>query len=195
MSRGVFLHRTDSIYDDRPELQYQFPKQYLARAAQFVGDWIIYYEPVRGPTAKGYFAIARVERIIPDPSADGMYLALIEEGSYLPFERPVPFSGGPDGVVERGLLNAAGAISGRAQAAVRPISLEDFNRILLRGLPEEDPLLPESTNRWKLRPTTAYARTSANVWPITAPGSSATGCSGRLFSKPMTAAAPSPASS
>lgn len=142
MARGVFLHRTDSIYDDRPELQYQFPKQYLTRAAQFVGDWIIYYEPVRGPTAKGYFAIARVERIVPDPSADGMYLALIEEGSYLPFERPVPFSGGPDGVVERGLLNPAGAISGRAQAAVRPVSIEDFNRILLRGLPEEDPLLP-----------------------------------------------------
>jgi putative restriction endonuclease len=138
----VFLHRTDSIYDDRPELQYQFPKQYLTRASQFVGDWIIYYEPRRGPTAKGYFAIARVERIIPDPSADTMYLALIEPGSYLPFERPVPFSSGREGVVERGLLNEAGAISGRAQAAVRPVSIEDFNRILLRGLPEEDPLLP-----------------------------------------------------
>ncbi len=142
MARGVFLHRTDSIYDDRPELQYQFPKQYLSRAAQFVGDWIIYYEPRGGPTAKGYFAIARVERIIPDPTANNMYLALIEPGSYLPFDRPVPFSSGAEGVVERGLLNEAGAISGRAQAAVRPISIEDFNRILLRGLPEEDPLLP-----------------------------------------------------
>jgi putative restriction endonuclease len=142
VARGVFLHRTDSIYDDRPELQYQFPKQYLTRAAQFVGDWILYYEPRRGPTAKGYFAIARVEQIVPDPSVDGMYLALIEPGSYLPFERLVPFSGGPEGVVERGLLNEAGVLSGRAQAAVRPISIEDFNRILLRGLPEEDPLLP-----------------------------------------------------
>lgn len=142
MARGVFLHRTDSIYDDRPEIQYQFPKQYLTRASRFVGDWILYYEPRRGPTAKGYFAIARVERIVPDPSAQGMYLALIEPGSYLPFERTVPFSSGPEGVVERGLLNQAGAISGRAQAAVRPISLEDFNRILLRGMPEEDPVLP-----------------------------------------------------
>ena len=141
MARGVFLHREDSIYDDRPEERYQFPSQYLSRASQFLGDWIIYYEPRRGPTGKGYFAIAQVDRIIPDPSAAGMYLALIEPGSYLPFERPVPFSG-PEGVVERGVLNDQGRISGRAQAAVRPVSIEDFNRIIDLGLPDEEPLLP-----------------------------------------------------
>jgi putative restriction endonuclease len=135
MTRGVFLHRDDSVYDDRPERQYQFPKQYLRRAAEFVGDWIIYYEPRRGPTAKGYYAIARVERIIPDPSATGMYLALIEPGSYLPFERPVAFSG-PQGRAERGVANA--------QWAVRSISLEDFNHILDLGMPDEDPLLPRA---------------------------------------------------
>ena len=75
MARGIFLHRTDSIYDDRPELQYQFPKQYLSRASQFVGDWIIYYEPRRGPTARGYFALACVNKIVPDPTTAGMYLA------------------------------------------------------------------------------------------------------------------------
>lgn len=141
MVRGVFLHREDSIYRDLPAEEYQFPKQYLSRASQFVGDWIIYYEPRRGPTAKGYYAIARVERIIPDPSATGMHLALIEAGSYLDFGRPVPFSG-PDGHVERGVLNEAGGISGRAQAAVRPISMEDFNRIVDLGLRDEGPLLP-----------------------------------------------------
>jgi len=143
MARGIFLHRTDSIYDDRPELQYQFPKQYLSRASQFVGDWIIYYEPRRGPTARGYYAIARVERIVPDPTADGMYLALIEPSSYLPFERDVPFSSA-EGPVERGVLNATGAISGRAQAAVRPVSIADFNRIIERGLADEEPLLPRA---------------------------------------------------
>jgi putative restriction endonuclease len=143
MARGVFLHREDSIYNDLPAERYQFPSQYLSRAAQFERDWIIYYEPRRGPTGKGYYAIARVEKIISDPSAEGMYLALIEPGSYLPFERPVPFSG-PDGVVERGLLNEAGRISGRAQAAVRPISIDDFNRILDLGMPDEDPLLPRA---------------------------------------------------
>jgi putative restriction endonuclease len=143
MTRGVFLHREDSRYDDLPAERYQFPQQYLSRASQFVGDWIIYYEPRRGPTGKGYYAIARVERIVPDPSAASMHLALIEPGSYLPFERPVPFSGA-DGVVERGVLNEAGRISGRAQAAVRPISLADFNRILNLGMPDEEPLLPRA---------------------------------------------------
>ncbi|WBH17720.1 HNH endonuclease [Sphingomonas radiodurans] len=70
-----------------------------------------------------------------------MHLALIEPGSYLDFANPVPF-GDADGVVERGVLNEAGRISGRAQSAVRPISPADFNRILERGLNEPEPLLP-----------------------------------------------------
>ena len=142
MTKGVFLHRHDSIYNDEPERQYQFPKQYFSRAAQCVGDWIIYYEPRRGG-GSGYYAIAKVERIVPDPSASGMYLALIEPGSYLPFEKPVAFSD-HDGVIERGLLNDAGKISGRAQSAMRPISLEDFERILIAGIPDETDLLPRS---------------------------------------------------
>jgi putative restriction endonuclease len=142
VARGVFLHREDSRYQDSPADRYQFPRSYLSRASQFVGDWIIYYEPVKGPTSKGYFAIARVERIIPDPTAAHMYVALIEPNSYLDFERLVPFSTRAQGPVERGLLNEAGALSGRAQSAVRPISPQDFNRILLLGFPEEEPVLP-----------------------------------------------------
>jgi len=141
VTRGVFLHREDSRYDDRPAERYQFPRQYLSRASQFVGDWIIYYEPRRGPTGRGYYAIARVERIIPDPTTTDMYIALIEPGSYLPFEQSVAFSGA-NGVVEQGVLNEAGRVSGRAQAAVRPISIEDFNRIVDLGIPDETPLLP-----------------------------------------------------
>ncbi len=140
MTKGVFLHREDSIYNDQPETQYQFPKQYLGRAAGTEGDWIVYYEPVKAG-GKGYYAIACVERITPDPSVPGRYLALIEPGSYLPFERSVPLSGS-HGYVERGLLNESGNLSGRAQAAVRPISLDDFNRILDLGFPDEEPLLP-----------------------------------------------------
>lgn len=141
MTRGVFLHREDSRYDDRPAERYQFPRQYFSRASQFVDDWIVYYEPIRGPTGRGYFAIARVEKIIPDPTTAGMYIALIEPGSYLPFEQPVPFSDA-NGVVERGVLNEAGHLSGRVRSAVRPISIEDFNRILDLGIPDETPLLP-----------------------------------------------------
>jgi len=137
----VFMHRSDSIYDDDPTVQYQFPKQYFGRAQQSVGNWIVYLEPAKIRQSKGYFAIARVQQIIPDPVASGMYLALIEPNSYLPFFSPVGFKS-EDGPVEQGLLNSDGKISGRAQAAVRPISVADFNRILERGLDDRDPVLP-----------------------------------------------------
>ncbi|MET3927163.1 HNH endonuclease [Devosia sp. 2618] len=141
MTFGVFIHRADSIYDDSPATQYQFPKTYLGRASACVGDWIIYYEPVKVRGTRGYYAIARVSQIVPDPTADHMYLALIEPGSYLEFPNPVPFDDG-GGPIETGLLNEHGKKSGRAQAAVRPISPKDFDSILTRGLAEEQPLLP-----------------------------------------------------
>ncbi|MFT4117225.1 HNH endonuclease [Bradyrhizobium sp.] len=141
MGFGVFIHRSDSIYDDSPAERYQFPSQYLRRVEACIGDWIIYYEPSKVAETRGYFAIARVQRVIPDPSAPGMYLALIEPGSYLDFANPVPFNGST-GPVERGVLNEQGRISGRAQSAVRPISPDDFNRICELGLAEDSPLLP-----------------------------------------------------
>lgn len=141
MSLGVFVHREDSPYEDSPATQYQFPRQYLSRASQFAGDWIIYYEPTKVPGSRGYNAIARVDRIVPDPTAAGMYLAMIAPMSYLPFPNPVPFKL-EDGLAETGLLNEQGGISGRAQAAVRPISQRDFDRILSRGFAEDQPLLP-----------------------------------------------------
>ncbi len=150
MGHGVFIHRSDSIYDDSPAEQYQFPKQYLGRVQACVGDWIIYYEPRKISGTRGYFAMAKVERIVADPSASGMYLALIELGSYLDFANPVPFSGA-SGVVEQSVLNEQGQISGRAQSAVRPITSDDFNRILALGFDEGEPLLPRVGE--KLTPT------------------------------------------
>jgi putative restriction endonuclease len=141
MAFGVFIHRADSIYDDAPEERYQFPQPYLSRASECVGDWIIYYEPRKVRNTKGYFAVAKVERIVPDPTVPGMYLALIEPGSYLEFPNPVPFTD-ESGVIERGLLNDGGRISGRAQAAVRTLSPLDFNRIVDAGLNDDLPLLP-----------------------------------------------------
>lgn len=140
VARGVFLIRSDSPYDDQPEVHYQFPSQYLSRASQFVGDWIVYYEPVKaGP--KGYHAAARVQQIVPDPTRSAHYLALIEPGSYATFERDVPFRVNGE-LVERGVLNEEGNISGRAQSAVRPISGADFNRIIALGMPDDTELLP-----------------------------------------------------
>ena len=141
MAFGVFMHRPDSIYDDSPAERYQFPRQYLSRVEACVGDWIVYLEPRRFPGSRGYFAIARVQQVIPDPSAPGMFLALIEPRSYLPFVKPVLFNDG-SGPLERGLLNDSGRLSGRAQAAVRPISVADFNRIIELGLDDADAPLP-----------------------------------------------------
>jgi putative restriction endonuclease len=146
MGFGVFIHRTDSIYDDSPAERYQFPAQYLGRIQKCVGDWIIYYEPRKIAATRGYFAVAKILQVIPDPNVPGMYLALIVPGSYLDFVNPVPFSG-ENGVIERGLLNEAGRISGRAQAAVRPISPDDFNRILSFGLGDYENELPRSDER------------------------------------------------
>jgi putative restriction endonuclease len=141
MGFGVFVHRSDSIYDDIPAERYQFPRQYLGRVEACIGDWIVYYEPRKVDETRGYFAMARVERVIPDPKAPGMYLALIQPGSYLDFANPVAFSG-DDGVVEQGVLNSEGRISGRAQSAVRSLLASDFNRIIGLGLREDAPVLP-----------------------------------------------------
>ncbi len=141
MAHCVFMHRSDSIYDDSPAVQYQFPKQYLGRAEPSIGDWILYLEPTKVRGSRGYFAIARVQQIIPDPKAPGMFLALIEPNSCLDFANPVPFNE-VDGPIERGLLNEEGKLSGRAQSAVRPIADADFYRIVDRGLEDRTPLLP-----------------------------------------------------
>lgn len=135
MSNGVFIHRADSIYSDTPAARYHFPKPYLERVRACLGDWIVYYEPVKVRETRGYWAVARVERIVPDPGQANMFYAVIEPGSFLEFTDPVPFvdQGGP---IEHGLLNASGKLSGRAQAAVRPLSPQDFVRIVDAGLPD-----------------------------------------------------------
>lgn len=143
MGFGVFIHRSDSIYDDSPAERYQFPSQYLGRVQACLGDWIIYYEPRKIAETRGYFAIAKVSAVIPDPKVRGMHIATIEPGTYLDFVNPVPFSNA-EGVLERGVLNDEGRISGRAQSAVRPISATDFNRIVSLGFEEIDFELP----RW-----------------------------------------------
>lgn len=129
---GVFVHRRDTHYADEPYRQYQFPKSYLSRASQFEGDWAVYYEPVKAG-GRGFYAVAWVERIVPDPTREGHYLALIKPDTYLDFAHNVPRT--IDGkLVESGLANA--------QAAVRPLSSPDFVRIINLGLGDDESILP-----------------------------------------------------
>lgn len=129
---GVFVHRRDTHYADEPYRQYQFPKIYLSRASQFEGDWAVYYEPVKAG-GRGFYAVAWVERIVPDPTREGHYIALIKPDTYLDFAHNVPRT--IDGeLVESGLANA--------QAAVRPLSPQDFVRIINLGLDDDEGALP-----------------------------------------------------
>ena len=144
LAKGVFVHRADSIYDDFPEERYQFPKRYLNRARQFIGDWIVYYEPRGGGGRLGYNAVAKVADIIADPSADGMFIAIVEPNSYLPLEKFVPYNS-ELGFLESELAKEDGSLNqGKIQWAIRPVSDEDFNRILARGLSAEADLLPRT---------------------------------------------------
>ena len=65
MGFGVFIHRSDSIYDDSPAERYQFPSQYLGRAGACVGNWIVYYEPRKVAETRGYFRSRKFSRLSP----------------------------------------------------------------------------------------------------------------------------------
>jgi putative restriction endonuclease len=102
-----------------------------------VGDWIVYYEPVKaGP--RGYFAVAKIRRVIPKSGVEGRFLALIEPGSYLPFDREVPrlLNGRP---FEVALTAADGKpkAGGAQQLAVRRLPEAEFSAIVRLGLPAD----------------------------------------------------------
>jgi putative restriction endonuclease len=140
MAKGIFLFREDSPYADIPWEAYQFPKSYLSRAKQIEGDWAVFMEPVNAGK-KGYHAVGKVSRITSDPEKAGMFLAVIDPSTYLEFDRNVLFQKDRT-YPERSVLNEMGRVSGRAQAAVRPIPDADFNRIIAMGLDTQEPLLP-----------------------------------------------------
>ena len=139
-TKGVFVTGSHSIYGDQPKDFYRFPSNYLPAARRIAGQWIVYLEPRRAG-GRGYFAVAQVEKIEPDPASPGMHLALIAPGSYLDFGTEVPFS--LDKLpMERALLNDDGTVKGSKQLAVRPLSNADFNRIIEIGLMDAEPELP-----------------------------------------------------
>lgn len=143
MAKGVFAHTASSIYDDRPEERYQFPSRYLSRAKNFVGDWILYYEPRADGGRMGYTGLAKVQRIVADSDLPRMHVALIEPGSFLPLERFVFYRDERIGYLESDLNSEDGGLRrGPMRWAIRPISELDFHRILARGFPVDESVLP-----------------------------------------------------
>lgn len=135
MTNAVFVTKIDTHYDDLPESHYHFPKMYLSRIEEAVGDWIIYYEPRRKgkgrPGGMEYFAIARVREIQHDPAQPDHYYAFVEE--YEEFVERVPFKPDHD-YLEGRLQNTDGTINmGRARIPVRHISRQEFELIAQLG--------------------------------------------------------------
>jgi putative restriction endonuclease len=135
MVNAVFVHKPDSKYDDLPEKYYHFPKSYLSRVEQTVGDRIVYYGPISGLSGRFYSAVGRVLGIRSDTAHANHYYADISE--YLDFEHQVEYRS--NGGYESKLVSPDGSINGgTAQSAVRVISEIEFVRIVKAGLPVID---------------------------------------------------------
>jgi putative restriction endonuclease len=148
MSKAIFTTKISSIYDDRAEERYHFPRTYLAQARSAIGDHIIYYEPRRlssEDSSRGgrqaYFATAKVDEIVEDQTRPDLFYAKIS--GYLDFDRPVPFREGR--VYYESLLQKAdGSTSkGAFGRAIRVIPDVEFDRILKTGFAAE--LSPEDS--------------------------------------------------
>jgi putative restriction endonuclease len=131
MVNGIFYHKSDSGYDDRPDSYYHFPSQYLERVKACIGSRIVYYGPLPGRPGRYYLATARVTGVRPDPIKQNHYYADVDE--YLDFDDPLDYRA--NGGFERKLILPNGKVSGgQAVNAVRNISSDEFAAIVEAGL-------------------------------------------------------------
>ena len=88
MAKAVFQASSHSHYLDRPGELYHFPNMYLSRVAKAVGDWVVFLEGRRGGS-RGYYAVQKVDKIVPDPGDATHSFAILDRGSALTFEQTV----------------------------------------------------------------------------------------------------------
>lgn len=129
MVKAVFIASSHSAYDDRPGEVYHFPNSYHGRVAQTVGDWVIFYEGRRGGN-RGYYAVQKVESIVPDPRDPTQSFAILDRSSLLDFETEVPRIRPTGQPWETGLPMSRGSNT----SAVRLILDADFAAIVTAGL-------------------------------------------------------------
>lgn len=166
MGKAVLTHKSGSIYDDLPEERYHFPATYLGAVESTVGDFVIYYEPGRTQTGtrnrrglQAYVAAAQVIDISPDAKRNDHFYALIAPGSYVIFDRPVPFREGSQ-YYEHALRKDDGSTNrGAFGRAVRPLSAAEFDNILRAGFARELGLQAEvDVSRGLAEPAETYDR-------------------------------------
>lgn len=162
--KAVFISSSHSAYDDRPGELYHFPNMYLSRVAQTVGDWVIFYQGRRGGQV-GYNSVQRVEKITPDPTDPTHSYAILDRGSRLDFERPVPRFRPDDTPYEPGLPKSRGSNT----SSVRLIPETAFAAILDEGLRED--ITPDTLPREGPLPQPlqqGFAEAQAGFLPLTA---------------------------
>ncbi len=138
MAKAVLITKIRPTYDDRREDYYHFPRRYLGRVEQAVGDEVIYYEPRRQDAddagregRQAYFATARISSIEADPKLPGHYYANITD--YIGFDRDVPFRQGAH-YYESSLKKEDGSTNkGQFRNAVRIIPDDEFELIRVAG--------------------------------------------------------------
>ncbi|TRD20653.1 HNH endonuclease [Palleronia caenipelagi] len=164
MAKLVLVYRADSIYDDRPDVSYDFPKRYIKNMSRGEGDWVVYYEPVKAGN-RGYFAVAKISRIIENPASQEHFLAIIEPGTYLEFDRTVPrlIDNSP---VESALRDETGRAKrgGLQQYPVRILPEDEFSRIIQLGLPVD--LEEMESRRYEASQIIAYERQEPFERPV-----------------------------
>lgn len=142
MANAIFYHKEESRYDDDPAVRYHFPKQYLSRVQQTIGDFVVYYGPVPGRHGRFYSGVAHVDYIAPDTVIPDHYYAYVS--SFLNFDTEIEKS--ENGGYESALFKVDGTINGgRAVQAVRIVPASEFTAIVSRGLSKE-PDWPDRTD-------------------------------------------------
>lgn len=134
MANAIIIQNRQSNYNDLPGVAYHFPKIYLKRIQECVGDWVILYEGKSG--ALGYVSVVKVSSITPDERRDDHYFAWYEQGTQWDFEHIVPRNDPEGRAYEHMLRGTDGkAMSGGANtSAVRRLSFGEFSAIVNAGL-------------------------------------------------------------
>lgn len=140
--KGVFSHKKNSGYDDVLGERYHFPKTYLSRVEQTVGDLIVYYEKREKKGDNHYTGCARVSSITKDETLSDHYYAHLAD--YIGFDRSVYYR--EDGGFEQKLVLPDGTVSrGTRMSSVRLITDQEFAKIINAGLSVE-PAWPDRTD-------------------------------------------------
>lgn len=134
MANAVFIQNPTSIYNDEPGVRYHFPKIYLRRVQECVGDWVIFYEGKSG--ALGYISVQKLRDVQPDPATEDHFYATLERDTLWQFEQAVPRNNPMGMAWEHSLRSGDGRAmtGGHAVSAVRRISFQEFSDIVQAGL-------------------------------------------------------------